>query len=163
MCQWPGWRRTGYIFQAVVIKRKREIYKHKHKKLGLRVKAAYWFRDYDTALAFNEPGQEAKEYTGVNVDFRGEYEFLKHWSAWCEVEVEFAGRCPPGVVEEIVARLRRAGTGPAHRVAKHLRALGLGSGVVPEVSNTGPPSMLLIALVSTWTPLRLDSSIMLST
>lgn len=51
-----------------------------------------------------------------------------------EVEVEFAGRCPPGVVEEIVARLRRAGTGPAHRVAKHLRALGLESGVVPEVS-----------------------------
>jgi CHAD domain-containing protein len=37
-------------------------------------------------------------------------------------------------VEEIVARLRRAGTGPAHRVAKHLRALGLESGVVPEVS-----------------------------
>jgi CHAD domain-containing protein len=52
-----------------------------------------------------------------------------------EVEVEFAGRCPPGVVEEIVARLRRAGTGPAHRIAKHLRALGLESGVVPEVSN----------------------------
>jgi CHAD domain-containing protein len=51
-----------------------------------------------------------------------------------EVEVEFAGRCPPGVVEEIVARLRRAGTGPGHRVAKHLRALGLESGVVPEVS-----------------------------
>ena len=51
-----------------------------------------------------------------------------------EVEVEFAGRCPPGVVEEIVARLRRAGSGPAHRVAKHLRALGLESGVVPEVS-----------------------------
>jgi CHAD domain-containing protein len=51
-----------------------------------------------------------------------------------EVEVEFAGRCPPEVVEEIVARLRRAGSGPAHRVAKHLRALGLESGVVPEVS-----------------------------
>jgi len=51
-----------------------------------------------------------------------------------EVEVEFAGRCPPGVVEEIVTRLRQAGTGPAHRVAKHLRALGLESGVVPEVS-----------------------------
>jgi CHAD domain-containing protein len=51
-----------------------------------------------------------------------------------EVEVEFAGGCPPGVVEELVARLRRAGSGPAHRVAKHLRALGLESGVVPEVS-----------------------------
>ncbi len=51
-----------------------------------------------------------------------------------EVEVEFAASCPPGVLEEIVARLRRAGSGPAHRVAKHLRALGLESGVVPEVS-----------------------------
>jgi len=51
-----------------------------------------------------------------------------------EVEVEFAERCPPGLLEEIVARLRRAGSGPAHRVAKHLRALGLESGVVPEVS-----------------------------
>jgi CHAD domain-containing protein len=51
-----------------------------------------------------------------------------------EVEVEFAGRCPPGVVEEIVTRLRRAGSGPAHRVAKHLRALGLESAVAPEVS-----------------------------
>jgi CHAD domain-containing protein len=50
-----------------------------------------------------------------------------------EVEVEFAGHCPLELVEGIVARLRRAGTGPAHRIAKHLRALGLESGVVPEV------------------------------
>jgi CHAD domain-containing protein len=57
-----------------------------------------------------------------------------------EVEVEFAGHCPPQIVEALVARLMRAGTGPVHRVAKHVRALGLESGVVPEVSvpEVGP-------------------------
>lgn len=51
-----------------------------------------------------------------------------------EVELEVAGPCPPEVVEAILARLRAAGTGPAHRVAKQLRALGLESGVVWEVA-----------------------------
>jgi CHAD domain-containing protein len=51
-----------------------------------------------------------------------------------EVEVEFTGHCPAELVEELVERLRRAGTGPAHGVAKHVRALGLEAGVVREVS-----------------------------
>ncbi|MDJ0852734.1 MAG: CYTH and CHAD domain-containing protein, partial [Myxococcota bacterium] len=50
-----------------------------------------------------------------------------------EVEVEFSEDCPREVVEEIVARLRRAGTGSVQRVAKHVRALGLEAGVDPEI------------------------------
>lgn len=50
-----------------------------------------------------------------------------------ELEVEFAGACPPPLVEEVLARLRLAGSGRIHRVAKHVRALGLEAGVPPEV------------------------------
>ncbi len=50
-----------------------------------------------------------------------------------EVEVEVADGCPPELVEEIAARLRRAGTGSPHRVAKHVRALGLEAGIDPEI------------------------------
>ena len=59
-------------------------------------------------------------------------------SRFHEVEVELGSGCPPEVVEAILERLRRAGVGPPHRVAKHVRALGLESGVVPEVSVAAP-------------------------
>ena len=51
-----------------------------------------------------------------------------------EVEVELAGHCPPAIAESVLASLRQAGTGPAHQIAKHERALGLESGVVSEVT-----------------------------
>lgn len=51
-----------------------------------------------------------------------------------EVEVEFAEACPRDVVAEVQSRLRRAGAGAPHRVAKHVRALGLAAGVEAEVA-----------------------------
>jgi CHAD domain-containing protein len=61
-----------------------------------------------------------------------------------EVEVEFAKDCPRDVVAEVRSRLRRAGTGPPHQVAKHVRALGLAAGVEEEVAlpELGPGASL---------------------
>lgn len=50
-----------------------------------------------------------------------------------EVEVEFTADCPRDLVLRIAARLREAGTGPAHQTAKHVRALGLHNSLRPEV------------------------------
>jgi CHAD domain-containing protein len=55
-----------------------------------------------------------------------------------EVEVEFAEACPRDVVQQIAERLARAGTGPAHRVAKQVRALGLDAGVAAEIEVPEP-------------------------
>jgi len=50
-----------------------------------------------------------------------------------EVELEFGEDCSRRQVEAILERLRAAGAGPSHRVAKHARALGLEGGVAPEL------------------------------
>ena len=50
-----------------------------------------------------------------------------------EVEVEFSESCSREAVAEIASRLHRAGTGPMHQVAKHVRALGLEAGVDAEI------------------------------
>jgi inorganic triphosphatase YgiF len=65
-----------------------------------------------------------------------------------EVEVEFAADCPREVVEAIEQRLSRAGTGPSHRVAKHVRALGLEAGIAPELAlpELGPDAPVGAAL-----------------
>lgn len=70
----------------------------------------------------------------VTNDHVGSLEGRRVTRRFREVEVEFTDACPHALLGELVERLRRAGTGPAHRVPKHVRALGLEGGVMPEVA-----------------------------
>jgi CHAD domain-containing protein len=62
-----------------------------------------------------------------------------------EVELEFSAGFPADVLTEIEWRLRRAGAGRPHRVAKHVAALGLAAGIDPEIAlpELGPRSTAL--------------------
>jgi CHAD domain-containing protein len=81
-----------------------------------------------------------RELAQVTNDHVAVFEDRRITRRFREVEVELAGHCPPAIAESVLSRLRRAGSGPAHRIAKHERALGLESGVVPEVTlpSVGP-------------------------
>ncbi len=50
----------------------------------MRLKAAYWERDYDIAKAFDELDQADKEYDGIDIEFRGDYALNKQWYIWVE-------------------------------------------------------------------------------
>lgn len=52
----------------------------------LRMKLAWWSRDYPNAFAFDDPTQQQKTYDGIDGTVKGEFRLDDAWGLWAELK-----------------------------------------------------------------------------